>query len=117
MRWPRTRYMLMSVCTCTCLTRRWCSPSSVPGAGVVVHLPAHRLVGHAHRLEEVVVEAVGAGQERGHPAEEQAGLGALNDAVVVGRGERHHLAQAELGQHPGVGRLEAGRIARARRRR
>ncbi len=33
-------------------------------AGVVVHLPAHRLVGDPHRLEEVVVEAVGTGQER-----------------------------------------------------
>ena len=31
-------------------------------AGVGVDLPAHRLVGHAHRLEDVVVEAVGPGQ-------------------------------------------------------
>ena len=87
------------------------------GAGVAVDLPAHRLVGHAHRLEEVVVEAVGAGEEGGHPAQEQARLGALDDAVVVGRGERHHLAEAELGQHARVGRLEAGRDSRARRRR
>ena len=76
--------------------------------GVVVRLPAHRLVGHAHRLEEVVVEAVGPGEQRGHPAEEEPGLGALDDPVVVGRGERHHLAQAELGQHARVGRLEPG---------
>ena len=80
-------------------------------AGVGVHLPAHRLVGHAHRLEQVVVEAVGPGEERGHPGQEEARLGALDDAVVVGGGERHHLAQAELGQHPRVGRLEAGRVA------
>ena len=79
-------------------------------AGVVVHLPAHRLVGHAHRLEQVVVEAVGAGQEGGHPAEEEARLGPLDDPVVVGRGERDHLAQAELGQHARVGRLEPGRV-------
>ena len=111
MRWPRTRYMLMSVCTCTCLTRRWCSPSSLPDAGVAVHLPADGLVGHAHRLEQVVVEAVGAGDQGAHPAEEQARLGPLDDAMVVGGGERHHLAQAQLGQHPRVGRFEPGRIA------
>ena len=87
------------------------------GAGVAVHLPADRLVGHAHRLEEVVVEAVGTGDEGGHPAQEQAGLGPLNDAVVVGGRERHHLAQAELGQHARVGRLEARPGSRARRRR
>ena len=110
-RWPRTRYMLMSVCTRTCLSRRWCSPSLGAEAGVVVHLPADGLVGHAHRLEEVVVEAVGAGQERRHPGQEEPGLGALDDAVVVGGGEGHHLAQAELGQHPRVGRLEPGRVA------
>ena len=79
-------------------------------AGVVVQLPAHRLVGHAHRLEEGVVEAVGAGQQRGHPGQEEAGLGALDDAVVVGGGEGDHLAQAQLGQHARVGRLEAGRV-------
>ena len=31
--------------------------------------------------------------------------------MVVGGGERDHLAQAELGQHAGVRRLEAGRVA------
>ena len=81
------------------------------GAGVVVHLPADGLVGHAHRLEQVVVEAVGAGQQRRHPAQEEAGLGPLDDAVVVGGGERDDLAESELGQHTGVGRLEPGRIA------
>ena len=79
-------------------------------AGVVVALPPHRLVGHAHRLEELVVEAVGPGQERGDPGQEEPRLRALDDAVVVGGGEGHDLAQAELGQHAGVGRLVAGRV-------
>ena len=110
MRCPRTRYMLMSVCTCTCLIRRWCSPSSVPWPALLSTLPAHRLVGHAHRLEERVVEAVLAGEQRGHPAQEDARLGPLDDAVVVGRGQRDHLAQTELGQDPRVGRFVAGRV-------
>ena len=77
-------------------------------AGVVVDLPAHRLVGHAHRFEERVVEAVRPGEEGRHPAQEDAGLGSLDDAVVVGRGQRHHLAQAQLGHDPRVGGLKAG---------
>ncbi len=86
-------------------------------AGVVVPLPAHGLVGHAHRLEEGVVEAVLPGEQRGHPAQEDARLRALDDAVVVGGGQRDHLAQTELGQDPRVGRLVAGRVPeRARRR-
>ena len=28
MRWPRTRYMLMRVWTCTCLVRRRCPPAA-----------------------------------------------------------------------------------------
>ena len=101
----------MRVCTRTCLTDFWCSPSSVPGAGVVVDLPAHGLVGHAHRLEQVVVEPVGARQQGGDAGEEESRLGALNDPVVVRRREGHDLAQAELGQHPGVGRLVARGVA------
>ncbi len=81
-----------------------------PVAGVVVDLPAHRLVGDAHRLEEVVVEPVRAGQERRDTTEEQAGLRALDDPVVVRRRERHDLAQAQLGEHTGVGSLEARRV-------
>ena len=37
------------------------------------------------------------------PLEEQARLGALDDAVVVGRGDRHHLRQAEVGEGGRVG--------------
>ena len=57
-RWPRTRYMLMRVCTWTCFTRRWCSPVGDVGGRLRVGTPAHRLVGHAHGLEDLVVEAV-----------------------------------------------------------
>ena len=81
------------------------------GAGIAVDLPADGLVRHAHRLEQRVVEPVGAREKSGHPAQEQAGLGALNDAMVVGGGDRHHLAEAQLGQHARVRRLEPGRIA------
>ena len=55
-------------------------------AGVAVHVPARRLVRHAHRLEERVVEPVLPGEERRHPSQEDAGLGPLDDAVVIGRG-------------------------------
>jgi len=77
---------------------------------VHVGTPAHRLVGHAHRLEDFVVEPVLAGQALGHVGEEQARLGPLDDAVVIGRGDGHHLAEAELGDHAWVGGLEAGGV-------
>ena len=79
-------------------------------ACVVVALPAHRLVRHAHRLEERIVEAVGSGQERRDPGQEEPRLCALDDAVVVGGREGHDLAQAEFGQQAGVGGLVAGRV-------
>ena len=44
-------------------------------------------------------------------AEEEARLGSLNDAVVVGGRECDHLAEAQLGQDAGVGRLETGGVA------
>ena len=54
--------------------------------------PADRLVGDPERAEDLVVEAVLAEQQLVHPLEELAGLRALDDPVVVGRGQRHHLA-------------------------
>ena len=86
-------------------------------AGVVVHLPADGLVGHAHRLEEVVVEAVGAGEERSHPGQEEPGLGALNDAVIVGGGEGDHLAEARAAPGRGGRRPRSRPGSRATRRR
>ena len=78
--------------------------------GVVVPLPAGRLVGDAEAGEDLVVEALGAEQELVDVAEELARLGALDDAVVVRRGERDDLAQAEAGQGAGVGPLVLGGV-------
>ena len=44
------------------------------------------------------------------PLEEQARLGALDDAVVVGGGDRDDLRHAEVGERRGVGALELGRV-------
>ncbi len=61
-------------------------------AGRDVLGPADRLVGDPQRPEDLVVEVVLAEQQGVQPLEELAGLGALDDAVVVGRGEGHDLA-------------------------
>ena len=60
--------------------------------------PLHGLVGHAEGAEDLVVEAVGAEQQLLDPLEEQARLGALDDAVVVGRADRDDLRHAEVGE-------------------
>ena len=57
-----------------------------------VVVPADRLVGDPQRAEDLVVEAVLAEQQLVDPLEELAGLRALDDPVVVGRRQRHHLA-------------------------
>ena len=80
MRWPRTRYTRMSVATCIC----FCEHRLLAVDRVDVAAPLHRLVRHAERAEDVVVEAVLAEQQLVHPLQEQARLGALDDAVVVG---------------------------------
>ena len=64
---------------------------------VGVLAPAHRLVGHADGAEDVLVEVVGAEQQLVHLLEQHPGLGALDDAVVVGRRDRDDLRDAELG--------------------
>ena len=48
-----------------------------------------------------------------HPLEEQAALGALDDAVVVGAGDRDDLADAERAERVLVGTLELGRVVDA----
>ena len=79
-------------------------------AGVDVAPPPHRLVGHAHRAEHVVVEPVRPEQQLVDALEEEARLRPLDDAVVVGRRQRHHLGDTELGQHLRVGALVLGRV-------
>ena len=67
-------------------------------AGRRVHLPAHRPVRQAQVLEDALVEAVLALQQVFHAGEEEARLRALDDAVVVGRGHGHDLADPEQAQ-------------------
>ena len=62
--------------------------------------PADRLVGDPQRAEDLVVEAVLAEQQLVHAAQELARLRALDDAVVVGRGQRHDLADRVAGRSP-----------------
>ncbi len=64
----------------------------------VVGDPADRLVRNAERGEELVVKAVLAEQQFVDPLEELAGLRALDDPVIVGRGERHRLADRQPGE-------------------
>ena len=76
----------------------------------VVRLPGdHGL--EAERLQHPVVEPVLALEQLVHPAQEGARLGALDHAVVVGRGHRHDLLDAQLLQRLGGDGGEARRIA------
>ena len=87
-------------------------------AGRDVLHPADRLVRDPQRLEDLVVEAVLAEQQLVDHPQEVAGLGALDDPVVVGRGQRHDLADRQPGDGLGRGALVRGRVLhRARRRR
>ena len=109
MRWPRARYARMSVATCICL---WSNASS-RSSGLDVPAPAHLLVGHAEGAEHVVVEVVPAQQPLVHGLQEHAGLGALDDAVVVRGGEGHDLRDGQLADRPLVGPLPRGRVVDA----
>ena len=59
---------------------------------------------------ERLVEAVLALEQLFDPAQEGARLGALDDAVVVGRGQRHRLRDAELAQPLGRRVRPLGRV-------
>ena len=65
--------------------------------------PAGRLVGQPQRGEHRVEEALLAEQELVDAVEEHPRLRTLDDAVVVGRGQRDDLADAQLGQRARVG--------------
>jgi len=55
------------------------------------------MVRHLEVIEYLLIETVVTIQQGLHFAEEHAGFGALNDAVIVGASEHHHLADAEHG--------------------
>ena len=80
---------------------------------VEVGPPLDRLVRHVEVVEDLVVEAVLAEQQFVDALEEQARLGALDDAVVVGAGDRDDLGDAERRQVAAVGALELGRVVDA----
>ena len=85
--------------------------------GLAVGLPAHRHVRHAQVIEDLFVESVLAIEQGLHAAQERAGFGALYDAVIVGAGERHHLADAEHGARLIGGAQIFGRVIDGARRR
>ena len=74
---------------------------------------ADRLVGHGEGLEDFLVVALLAGEQRRDPAQEFGALGALDHAVVVGAGQAQHLADSEVGESRGVRELVLGRVADA----
>ena len=74
-----------------------------------VGAPPGGLRRHAQVPEDPVVELVATGQALLDVAKEQARLGALDDPVVVGRGQREDLADAEARERQRIGRLEAAR--------
>ena len=80
---------------------------------VRVGSPLDRLVRHAERMEDVVVEPVLAEQQFVHALEERSRFGALDDAVVVRAGDRDDLAHAERAEVATVGALELGRVVDA----
>ena len=116
-RWPWVRWAFSSdVAACTACIVRSSSARSIPapsaagGAGAAAAAarpaPAGRAAGRAaapSAAKTPLVEAVVALQVLLDDLQEPAGLRALDDAVVVGRGHRHDL----LGADRGADRAEA----------
>ena len=75
-----------------------------------VRAPAHRLVGDAQRFEDLVVEVLGTEQELVDQLEELAAARTLDDAVVIGGGQREHLADGVVRDDLLAGTLEFRRV-------
>ncbi len=73
---------------------------------LLIHDPTNWLVRDAKRGEDIVVEIIGAQENFMNAAKEVTRLCALNDAVVIGAGERDDLADCEIGQRLFVRALE-----------
>ena len=77
---------------------------------VVVRFPRVGACGDVHRGEDALVEAVAARELGVHEGQEATRRRALDDAVVVGGGEEHRLADAEGGQALGGDAAEFRRV-------
>ena len=75
-----------------------------------VRAPAHGLVRDAQGLEDLVVEVLRAQQELVHELQELAAAGTLDDAVVIGGGQREDLADGVVRDDLLAGALELGRV-------
>ena len=78
------------------LLQRQLLARSGPHRRNLIRSPRQRLVGHAEGLEDLLVEEVGTEELSLDGGEKRPRLGALDDAVVVGAGDRHHLRQPQL---------------------
>ena len=84
---------------------------SPPKRGRIVILgPAERRIIDLEIGEDAVVKTMLADEEFVDPREKQPALGALDDAVIIGAGDRDRLADAELRKSAGGHRLILGRI-------
>src|ERR671918_1456714 len=81
-----------------------------PVDGSDVAAPTHGLVGDVQRGEDLVEEAVTAEQQLVHLAQELPRLGSLYDPVVVRTGQRHDLADCDVGERYRIGTLVLGRV-------
>ena len=77
---------------------------------VVVRFPRVGARGNVHRGKDALVEAVASRELGVHQGQEAARRRALDDAVVVGGGEEHRLADAECGEALGGDAAEFRRI-------
>ena len=75
-----------------------------------VGVPANRLVRHVEIPEDPLIEVVVAEQQLVDALQEESGLRALDDAVVVGARDGDDLGHAELGEGGAVGALELCRV-------
>src|SRR5262249_23089435 len=64
--------------------------------GIHVNRPAQRLIGNADVGEDFVVKVMPAEQQFVNVGEEEARFRALDDAVIVGAGDRKDLGDAEV---------------------